>query len=110
MTGLSPKKIVRYYIVVDQKFMNVCINTEKNGKHEILKNFYLLQVNKNFSFSQTFDLLYKTHYAFHLSFDEHLLPLMKFMGHYFYKIPLENFTPTTRMIRIYNDVINLNES
>lgn len=80
MTGQSPDKIVRYYIVVDGNFINV---------REIT---ILLKKNNEFP-----------SLAFHLSFDENLKPLMKFIKHFFYKIP-SDFEPTTHMLRVFNDI------
>lgn len=70
---------------------------------------FSLQVDKKFSFTQTFDLLFKTYFVFDLSYEDNWMTLMKFIEHFCYKISPKNFAPSQQMVRVNSDLSRLDE-
>lgn len=64
-----------------------------------------LQVPQNFTFIDTFDLLFKTHFVFGFCFDFNLAPMFNFIQEYFYNIS-SDFNLSNNMIQFYNDIKN----
>lgn len=108
LIGPTPKDIRQYFIVVEQECINVRLVYSKNiilySIYMLTKNRFSLQVPAQFSFTEVFDLFFKTHYVFNVSFDESIDLMMTFIKHYFYQIAELKYIPTTHMTRVFNDL------
>lgn len=62
-----------------------------------------LQVPRNFTFHETFDLWFKSHFVFDLCFDFNLNPMLSFVQEFFYEIK-SDYKFSNNMIQFYNDV------
>lgn len=110
LIGPTPNDIRQYFIVVEHECINVrfVYNDQFILHFTILtmltKLLFSLQVPAQFTFTEVFDLFFKAHYAFDLSFDESIDPMMTFIKHYFYQIAEVKYIPTTHMTRVFNDL------
>lgn len=62
------------------------------------------QVPEDYSFIETFDLLFKFHYVLNFSFDDNLKTLMNFIQHFYYKIEFPQIKMSPHQMRVYNDL------
>lgn len=106
--GPTQKNIRQYFIVVDHECINVrfVFYTLQYLLISIvlIKNRFSFQVPAQFTFTEVFDLFFKAHYVFNVSFDESIDPMMMFIKQYFYKIRESKYIPTPHMARVFNDI------
>lgn len=66
--------------------------------------FDSFQVPLCYDLVRTVDLYFKIHFVFNLNFDPNLAPMMNFMKYYVYELHNDSFTPSTKMIDIWNKI------
>lgn len=105
--GLSHDNILHYYIQVENDLIDVSILVNMlTMQCPLFDNIdlitYLLQVPSNVEMISIFDSFFKLHFVFNIDFEPNLVPAMKFLQYYVYKMPVYGYKPSNRMIDIWN--------
>lgn len=103
-TGLENDKISHFYIAVENQLVSVCHITRIRvffianiSSLTIKLDVFFFQVPSEWTFSQVFDVFFKIHMVFDITFEKNISPTMIFIGHYFYGLYTKEFKPTVTM-------------